>query len=53
MVESQHWIGPVVQAEVGSGPVAVSVMVTVLVVVGGGGLPPGMAAARIARERTK
>ena len=48
----QHWMGPVVQDEVGSGLVAVWVTVIVLVVVDGG-CPPGMAAARTVRAKRK
>ena len=44
----QHWIGPVLHCETG---VLVGVAVTVMVTVGVGGGPPGMAAARMGRAR--
>ena len=49
--ELQHWRGPVEQELALVGVEAGAVTVTVLV--GDPPLPPGMAAARIARERTK
>ncbi len=55
--ELQHWIGPVEHELAGGVPLdAGAVEVTVTVVVYAGvvvGLPPGMATARIARERTE